>query len=86
VMNLGINAQSAPIVRAVIGLGRGLDVPVVAEGVETAAQLEFLAEEKCDQVQGYFIGRPAPISQYAAIVDGLTDRVVPTADVARKAG
>ena len=68
VMNLGRNAQSAAIIRAVIGLGHGLDVPIVAEGVETQEQLAFLASESCDQVQGYFIGRPAPIQQYAELV------------------
>ena len=68
VMNLGRNAQSAAIIRAVIGLGHGLDVPIVAEGVETQEQLSFLASESCDQVQGYFIGKPAPILQYAELV------------------
>ena len=68
VMHLGRNPQSAAIVRAVIGLGHGLDVSIVAEGVETQEQLGFLAEEGCDAVQGYFIGKPAPIGQYAALV------------------
>jgi diguanylate cyclase (GGDEF)-like protein/PAS domain S-box-containing protein len=68
VMNLGRNTQSAAIIRAVIGLGHGLDVPIVAEGVETQEQLSFLASESCDQVQGYFIGKPAPIQQYAELV------------------
>ena len=68
VMNLGRNPQSAAIVRAVIGLGHGLEMSIVAEGVETQEQLGFLAEEGCDAVQGYFIGKPAPIGQYAALV------------------
>ncbi|MEH2479572.1 diguanylate cyclase (GGDEF)-like protein/PAS domain S-box-containing protein [Nitrobacteraceae bacterium AZCC 2146] len=68
VMNLGRNPQSAAIVRAVIGLGHGLDVSIVAEGVETHEQLCFLANEGCDGVQGYFIGRPAPIAQYSGLV------------------
>jgi diguanylate cyclase (GGDEF)-like protein/PAS domain S-box-containing protein len=68
VMNLGRNTQSAAIIRAVIGLGHGLDVPIVAEGVETQEQLTFLESEACDQVQGYFIGKPAPIHQYAELV------------------
>ncbi len=68
VMNLGHNPQSAAIVRAVIGLGHGLEVTIVAEGVETQEQLGFLADEGCDAVQGYFIGKPAPIAQYATLV------------------
>jgi diguanylate cyclase (GGDEF)-like protein/PAS domain S-box-containing protein len=68
VMNLGRNPQSAAIVRAVIGLGHGLEMSIVAEGVETQEQLGFLADEGCDAVQGYFLGKPAPIGQYAALV------------------
>jgi len=68
VMNLGRSPQSAAIVRAVIGLGHGLEMSIVAEGVETQEQLGFLADEGCDAVQGYFIGKPAPIGQYAALV------------------
>ena len=54
IANLCHSQQSATIIRAVIGLGRGLDLPVVAEGVETEEQLRFLAEESCSGVQGYF--------------------------------
>ena len=66
VMNLGRNPQSAAIVRAVIDLGHGLEMSIVAEGVETQEQLSFLSEEGCDAVQGYFLGRPQPIGQYAS--------------------
>jgi diguanylate cyclase (GGDEF)-like protein/PAS domain S-box-containing protein len=68
VMNLGRNPQSAAIVRAVIGLGHGLEMSIVAEGVETEEQLNFLTEQGCDAVQGYFIGKPLPIEQYDALV------------------
>jgi diguanylate cyclase (GGDEF)-like protein/PAS domain S-box-containing protein len=61
------NPQSAAIVRAVIGLAHGLDLPVLAEGIETQAQLDFLAAESCDEVQGYFMGRPNPISEYSKL-------------------
>jgi diguanylate cyclase (GGDEF)-like protein/PAS domain S-box-containing protein len=81
VINLGRNPQSAAIVRAVIGLCHGLGMSVVAEGVETQEQLGFLADEGCDAVQGYFIGRPAPIGHYAALT-GRTDPIEP----ARKTG
>ena len=58
-------SQSAAIIRAVIGLGRGLNLPVIAEGVESEHQLAFLTQECCDQVQGYLVGRPRPIADYA---------------------
>ncbi|MFQ3455506.1 EAL domain-containing protein [Bradyrhizobium sp. UFLA01-814] len=81
VINLGRNPQSAAIVRAVIDLGHGLEMSIVAEGVETEAQLGFLAEEGCDAVQGYLIGRPAPIGQFAGLVGG--DQL---AETVRRAG
>jgi diguanylate cyclase len=68
ISNLERNHQSATIVRAVLGLARGLDIPVVAEGVETKEQLAFLTDECCDKVQGFFIGRPRPIEDYADVV------------------
>ncbi|MGB3867280.1 MAG: EAL domain-containing protein [Xanthobacteraceae bacterium] len=68
VMNLGRNPQSAAIIRAVIGLGHGLQMSIVAEGVETQDQLNFLADVHCDVIQGYLIGRPKPIADYAALV------------------
>jgi EAL domain-containing protein (putative c-di-GMP-specific phosphodiesterase class I) len=75
VMNLGQNPQSAAIIRAVIGLGHGLHMSIVAEGVETYEQLGFLADESCDVIQGFFIGRPAPIEQYAAMVGRAAPRL-----------
>jgi diguanylate cyclase (GGDEF)-like protein/PAS domain S-box-containing protein len=66
--NVTRNPQSAAIVRAVIGLGKGLGLPVIAEGVETREQLAFLADANCDGVQGYLIGRPQPIAHYADVV------------------
>src|ERR1700675_3049481 len=62
------NPQSAAIVRAVIGLAHGLNLPVLAEGGETRPQLDFLAAESCNEVQGYLMGRPHPISQYSKLV------------------
>ncbi|WP_135466107.1 bifunctional diguanylate cyclase/phosphodiesterase [Crenalkalicoccus roseus] len=67
VRGLGGDEQARAIVRAVLGLGRGMRLPVVAEGVETPAQLRELRQENCDEVQGYLIGRPQPIEAYAAM-------------------
>jgi diguanylate cyclase (GGDEF)-like protein/PAS domain S-box-containing protein len=68
IANLGHSQQAATIIRAVIALGRGLDLPVVAEGVETEEQLRFLASENCNEIQGYLVGRPQPIDDYAEII------------------
>jgi diguanylate cyclase (GGDEF)-like protein len=68
IINLGRNPQSAAIVRAVIDLGHGLEMSIIAEGVETIEQLAFLAREGCDGVQGYLLGKPLPIGQYAGLV------------------
>jgi EAL domain-containing protein (putative c-di-GMP-specific phosphodiesterase class I) len=68
VSNLDRSPQSAAIIRAVIGLGRGLNLPVVAEGVETNDQLAFLTREACQEVQGFLVGRPGPIDDYAGLV------------------
>jgi diguanylate cyclase (GGDEF)-like protein/PAS domain S-box-containing protein len=73
ISNVESNAQSAAIVRAVIGLARGLDLPVVAEGVENEDQLAFLSRERCDEAQGFLIGRPKPIAHYADLVCKTSD-------------
>jgi diguanylate cyclase (GGDEF)-like protein len=78
VMNLGRNPQSAAIVRAVIDLGHGMNMLIVAEGVETLEQLGFLAEEGCDTVQGYLLGRPLPIEKYDGLVGRSNANVVET--------
>jgi EAL domain-containing protein (putative c-di-GMP-specific phosphodiesterase class I) len=61
---LSTNEHAREIIRAVIGLGRGLKLPIVAEGVETKEQISFLSDEQCYGMQGYFIGRPQPIGVY----------------------
>ncbi len=68
ISDLGSNQQSVAIVHAVIGLGRSLNIPILAEGVETQAQHAFLAQEGCHEVQGYLTGRPLDIAEYAEVV------------------
>jgi diguanylate cyclase (GGDEF)-like protein len=65
------NEQSAAIVRAIIGLGNALHLPVIAEGVETESEREFLVRESCREIQGYLVGLPQPIGFYSDFTSGI---------------
>jgi diguanylate cyclase (GGDEF)-like protein/PAS domain S-box-containing protein len=65
VENIHRHDRATVIVRAVLGLGRSLEIPVVAEGVETEEQILFLRGEDCAELQGYAIGRPTPVDGLA---------------------
>ena len=67
---IGSRQQATVIVTAVLGLGRSLDIPVLAEGVENEAQRSFLDSEACAQAQGYLFGRPVPLSEIRHLVFG----------------
>ncbi|WP_246666767.1 putative bifunctional diguanylate cyclase/phosphodiesterase [Bradyrhizobium guangdongense] len=68
ISNLESTPQSTEIVRAVLGLAHALNIPVVAEGVETEAQRAFLAHEACEEMQGYLVGRPDLIERYLDVI------------------
>ncbi len=63
VKDLPQSDDDAAICAAIIAMARELKLKVIAEGVESAAQLEFLRGHRCDQAQGYYIGRPVPVAQ-----------------------
>ncbi len=73
VQGVGVLERSTVIVKAVLGIGRGLAIPVVAEGVETGEQMSFLRDELCASVQGYFIGKPGPVELHADLFAGAPD-------------
>jgi EAL domain-containing protein (putative c-di-GMP-specific phosphodiesterase class I) len=56
------------LVRSIISIGKELDLEVVAEGVETQAQLEFLRSIGCDQVQGFLFSKPLPAADFERFV------------------
>ena len=64
-----VQPDCAAIVKSVIGLARDLRIGVVAEGVETADQLEYLRQISCDEIQGYLISRPVSADQVLALLD-----------------
>jgi diguanylate cyclase len=79
---VGTNPQSKAIIRAVLALGKSLDVPILAEGVETDDQLELLRREGCDEAQGYLLGRPGPheeILQYDDVFTLFETELMPEA-------
>ena len=65
---MGNTPESVAIVRAVSGLGRSLNIPVIAEGVETAEQMDLLRREHCDEIQGYLIGQPTALESRAQVL------------------
>jgi diguanylate cyclase (GGDEF)-like protein/PAS domain S-box-containing protein len=83
VRSVDANASAATIVRAVLGLGRGLGLPVLAEGVETSEELHFLRDEGCGAVQGYLLGRPSSIAAFHDVIHDDAS-VVPAGNAERK--
>jgi EAL domain-containing protein (putative c-di-GMP-specific phosphodiesterase class I) len=72
VSEMSHDADSHALVRTIVQLAQSLSLRTVAEGVETAAQYDALRTIGCDKVQGYYVGRPAPLADAAAFADGAT--------------
>lgn len=70
IQDLPGDADDAAIPRAVLAMAHSLKLRVVAEGVETAEQLQFLREHDCDDVQGFLLGRPMPAAEFRRALDG----------------
>ncbi len=69
VRDIATDADDATIVAAVIGMGRNLKQRVIAEGVETHAQLEFLRARHCDEGQGFHFSHPVSAEEFARLLD-----------------
>jgi EAL domain-containing protein (putative c-di-GMP-specific phosphodiesterase class I) len=66
-MHLGQRHSDGVVVQTILGMARNLDLEVVAEGVETEAQRDFLALHGCDLYQGYLLGKPMPGEELEAL-------------------
>jgi diguanylate cyclase (GGDEF)-like protein len=75
VKKAGIDANAAAVVRTIIAMSHGLNIKVVAEGVETDEQLRFLLRRKCDEAQGNFIGRPVPQEEFCEAVRRYSNQI-----------
>ncbi len=60
------DGDSRAIAEAIVGLARGLDMRVIAEGIDTPAQAEVLRKMGCDEAQGYLYAKPLPAQEFAA--------------------
>lgn len=68
VRDITANSNDAEIAAAVIDMSHRLKLDVIAEGVETDEQLDFLRQRQCDEMQGYLFSKPVPAEEFAAIV------------------
>lgn len=66
--NIMADSKTEAITIAIIQMAHSLNLKVVAEGVETQAELEFLQRHKCDEIQGYLFGPPLPISKFEQLL------------------
>jgi len=72
VRGIGQNRDDEKIVEAVIRLGQSMGLKVVAEGAETLAQVNFLRDLGCDELQGYFLSKPLPPADFTQFVKNFT--------------
>ena len=68
VRDIETDESDAAIIRSIISLGHRLNLRVIAEGVETQEQLDFLRIRGCDEMQGYFYARPMSAASFAEFV------------------
>jgi EAL domain-containing protein (putative c-di-GMP-specific phosphodiesterase class I) len=68
VRDIATDSQDKAIVRTIIAMAHSLDLNVIAEGVETEEQREFLLENHCTHYQGYLFGKPTPIDQFEKLL------------------
>jgi diguanylate cyclase (GGDEF)-like protein len=73
IRDVGVSADDEAITIAIISMAKSLHLKVIAEGVETEAQMSFLRSHHCDEIQGYYFSRPLPAEE---LVDKLAQHVL----------
>jgi diguanylate cyclase (GGDEF)-like protein/PAS domain S-box-containing protein len=80
IREIAVDSDDAAITTAIISMAKSLHLKVIAEGVETEAQMSFLRGHQCDEIQGYYFSKPVPADEAASILSGrtyLTNREFP---------
>ena len=72
----GENGKNRAIVRAIAALGDSQGVSTMAEGIETAEQLERVQKDGCSSVQGYLFSKPVPADELEALISRLKDKII----------
>jgi len=80
------SSNNTAIIRAVIALGKSMGFTLVAEGVETEVQLDFLKRYHCDEIQGYLLSRPVPAEQANALLSSANQTYVKEYDILKTKG
>jgi EAL domain-containing protein (putative c-di-GMP-specific phosphodiesterase class I) len=70
VADIGVSGDDETITSAIIALAHSLKLHVIAEGVETSAQLDFLKERACDEMQGFYFARPLSTDAISELLQG----------------
>lgn len=68
VRGLSVNSQDAQLISAIIGMGRSLELSIIAEGVETVEQLKFLQAQQCEEGQGFLFSKALPAEDFAQLL------------------
>jgi len=74
ITNIGRDKNSESIILAIISLGHSLELSIVAEGVASKAQVEFLRKHKCDFIQGFYVGSALPYAEMTTYLEKFSDR------------
>ena len=77
VRDIATDQNDAVMVRTIIGMAQNFSLNVIAEGVETGAQLEFLKRNGCMAYQGYLFGKPVPVEEFESLLDKLQGCAIP---------
>ncbi|WP_409287391.1 sensor domain-containing protein [Pseudomonas guariconensis] len=84
VKELSDNTSDQAIVRAILGIAHALDMQVVAEGIETQAQLEWLRDKGCEQGQGFWLAHPLPLGALIERLQSQPRHTMPCSQAPRK--